>query len=953
MNAPLDPAVSELFQLALDIPAEERPAFLDTRCGGNRELRAAVEKLLKIDAEATRLRFLQPLLESPPPSAEATTTPRAIDPLIGVVFGPYRLEQRIGQGGMGAVYQASRVEDYQQTVAIKLIRGATDETLVERFRGEIQLQAKASEHPHIARLLDAGATPNGVPFLVMEYVPGLPIDKYCDQKNLSVPEILKRFLDVCSAVWHAHQQLVIHRDLKPSNILVTADGTVKLLDFGIARQIESLEAAMETQQRAFTPGYASPEQVRGEPLGTLSDVYSLGVVLYRLLTGRAPYDVSGKPWSEVQRLICEQSPPLPSRRVLEPSDNLDEKAEHGSTQDSAAGDTDRAADTSRHQRHLRGDLDRIVLKALEKRQQDRYESVEALAADIRRYLRGEPVLAQKQTRLYRARKFIRRHKLGVATAAAVILSLIAATGMTTAGLLAARRAEGEARASEQKAGDYFQLTAATFEDFLEHLHSPAFRDDPTAQQLRVDLANRLQGAFGQLRPDSPDLIDSQLATILHLRGMAAIASNRPEDALKEFEAARALREKLKESTDDPDLQRQMAITYGMIGRMHRVDGEPEQAAKSLDHACQIFEQLAATAPNDVVAQTDLIRCYDQQMLFQREYQPLEVARATEQKKRELILRLIQQFPDDEGVLLDRVVHAINASILFTDAGDLAAAVAELEQARPFFEKLLAVATSPTKTLKYQATVENNLAQLYQQLGRMPEAETAFQNSIAVGRRLLVNPLDYDLVDTQKNFAEFEVDRGGLETALELLSDAQSIAQNHLAAKSNGPREQYELAMVERWMADVLLKQGRPDEALVLAEKSAAATNAVATKIKAPPIRSSQAKCGITLARVLLQLGRSEQMESPLLAAREILEELMKAHPDNYPAQADLARVLDLLSQYQEQNGDRTAAMQLADQAVRELSQAAAIAKGDARLQSELAGLKQRSAELQREEKPPE
>jgi len=282
--------VFELFEQVLELAVDDREAFLTHHCVSDGELRRLLEELLASDAEASRRRFLTT------PSNRLPTTTAAMqegevyegdvnerDALIGQCLGAYQVDERIGRGGMGAVYRARRIHDYEQTVAIKVIRGAADEEIIERFRSEINLQAKTSAHPHIARVLDTGVTSDGIPLLVMEYVQGQPIDDFCRDGQLTVTQILRLFLDVASAVWHAHQQLVVHRDLKPTNILVTGDGAVKLLDFGIARQIRSLDAATETQRPAFTLAYASPEQIRGEPLGMSTDVYSLGVLLYKLL----------------------------------------------------------------------------------------------------------------------------------------------------------------------------------------------------------------------------------------------------------------------------------------------------------------------------------------------------------------------------------------------------------------------------------------------------------------------------------------------------------------------------------------------------------------------------------------------------------------------------------------------------------------------------------------------
>ncbi len=299
---------------AISLPAESRIEFLNNKCFGDAELRYEVDSLLLSHKKAGNEFLNSPVIDLKTFIAD---TDKKKSALIERRIGVYQIKQEIGHGGMGEVYRAVRADgQYDKQVAIKLVRVGLDTPyLVERFRYERQILASL-DHPNIARLHDGGTTDEGIPYLVMELIEGKPIDQYCDQHNLGITERLQLFTQVCAAVQYAHQRLVIHRDIKPSNILVTEEGVPKLLDFGIAKIIDPMGGAETTMLRPMTPEYASPEQIRGEPITTATDVYSLGVVLYKLLTGKSPYPETTRTPHEFARLICEAEPTKPSTAVL-------------------------------------------------------------------------------------------------------------------------------------------------------------------------------------------------------------------------------------------------------------------------------------------------------------------------------------------------------------------------------------------------------------------------------------------------------------------------------------------------------------------------------------------------------------------------------------------------------------------------------------------------------------
>ncbi|MCK9488236.1 MAG: serine/threonine-protein kinase [Xanthomonadales bacterium] len=413
-----------LFHQAVALPPDEQADFI--AAVDDAELRTELRDLIGTGNQDD---FLAPsALPALAPDADQQD-------LSGQRFGAYRLLRRLGHGGMGVVYLGERADgEFEQAVAIKLVRSAwLSPRVLERFRSERQILAQL-EHTHIARLIDGGSTRQGQPYLVMEYVDGEPIDHYCARKELSTRQRLHLFLDVCAAVSHAHRQLVVHRDLKPGNILVTAEGTVKLLDFGIAKLLADEadgtgeQAAGATtrliQGATMTPEYASPEQVRGDPVTTASDVYSLGILLFELLTGMTPYRLGTSTLAEVERVVCQTPTSRPSVAI-------------GHIESRQRIRTD--LPTRRLRRELSGDLDTIVLSALRKEANNRYPSVEQLSEDIRRHLRGYPILARRASRPYRIDRFIRRNALAVAATGAVMLALVAGAAATWMGLLEARR----------------------------------------------------------------------------------------------------------------------------------------------------------------------------------------------------------------------------------------------------------------------------------------------------------------------------------------------------------------------------------------------------------------------------------------------------------------------------------------------------------------------------------
>lgn len=560
-------AAKHIFQEANERDEEARGAYLEQACGGDEALRADVAALLAAHAEVGD-RF-----EAPPLDA-------IFDESAPTRLGPYRVVRELGRGGMGTVYLAVRQGDeLEQQVAVKVIkRGMDSEAIVRRFHNE-RLILSSLHHPSIARLHEGGTTDEGLPYFVMEYVEGMPLDSYCESKSLGTDERLRLFRQVCAAVQYAHQNLVVHRDLKPTNILVTAEGTPKLLDFGIAKLLDPLIEAgtldLTAADRPLTPEYASPEQVRGEAVTTVSDVYSLGVVLYRLLTGQLPYRFTTRNPQEVLRVLNETTPVRPSTAAV------------------------KAAPQARHvelRRRLLGDLDNIVLKALHKDPARRYPSAEQLAEDVRRHLDGFPVRARPDTLDYRARKFIGRHRVGVLASFLAVVTLL---GLTAAALWQARVAGQERARAERRFTDVRRLANVLLFDVHGALDNVA--GAMGARRLLVENALRYLDDLSREAANDPTLL-RELASgyerIGEIQGMPGWPSEgRTGDALASFERALELRRSA------PDARRAAAVADAAearlllrIGSVLAARGATTAALARHTEALAAFRAVVASSP---------------------------------------------------------------------------------------------------------------------------------------------------------------------------------------------------------------------------------------------------------------------------------------------------------------------------------------------------------------------
>jgi serine/threonine-protein kinase len=546
--------MQDLFGRALPLPPASRARLLVDECGEDVSLREQVMALLLTTADDDG--DLEDRIDR---ARQGTLPVPEID--AGQRIGRYRVQRLIGRGGMGTVYLAERADEhYHQIVALKVMaRGLFHGDVAGRFRAERQILARLN-HPNIARLLDGGQTDDGTPYLVMEYIEGLRIDEYCTQHQLSTRARLPLFQQVCAAVQYAHQNLVVHRDLKPSNILVTADGTLKLLDFGIAKLLTPGGSADVTapltrlRDRVLTPEHASPEQFRGEPIGTVSDVYSLGTLFYGLLSGLHPYEIEGRSLREVEKLVCESSPVPPSERVLT----------------AANSNSSRPRQLARE---LQGDLDNIVLQAMHPEAQRRYPSAAALAQDLQNHLIGLPVQAQPDTWGYRATKFLRRNAAAVTSSVLVVALIAALIAFYTTRL-----------AKERDVAEVERQTAARVSDFMIDVFRRANPNETDGNTITVRAA--LDAAARRI---DTTLTDEPLLRLALMQRMSEAYNG-----LGLWVEARVLTEKAlaEERLAFGDRSIEVARTLQALGDIEHNSGQFDAAGHSFDEALAIREALA-------------------------------------------------------------------------------------------------------------------------------------------------------------------------------------------------------------------------------------------------------------------------------------------------------------------------------------------------------------------------
>jgi serine/threonine-protein kinase len=792
--------INDTLDEALDLAPDQRDGFLARACGDDATLRTEVEQLLA-SCESTG-----GLLDASAPGLAAALAGEPGLPE-GTLVGPYRIVRELASGGMGTVYLAERDDPrLRQRVALKMVhQGLHADYLVRRFLEERQILASL-EHPGIARLMDGAVTPAGVPWFAMEYVEGVPLDDYCDRHRLGVDERLRLFAQVCDAVQYAHRNLVAHRDLKPSNILVTESGQPKLLDFGIARLVAGGESPADDRTgigpRLLTPEYASPEQLRGEPVSTATDVYSLGVTLYHLLTGQRPYRHRGESRWELPGALLGP-PERPSALAAAGNDAGETAAARGTT-------------PARLARRLAGDLDAIVLKAMRPEPGQRYATAEQLAADLRRHASGLPVGARADTRWYRVRKFVSRHRAGVAASAAALVLLM---GFAVVTRVQAMRIAAERDRAQQ------------VEAFLLGLFHRSDLHQGSTQAVTVR-----------------DLLD---------RGAAEIADVRQPEVRWRLQLALG-----HAYYGQGDYGRAVALMDSSYMALRRLRGERDQETLA------IANQLANVLR--VAGRYDRAQALYRVILDARRRElgsgSVEVARSLNGLA--MVLRMQGRYAEAEGLLrealsIDRTLARTEPTGLPQTLNNLGHVMREsgrLREAEALHRESLAVRRAVWGPEHFEVTVSlANLAGVLRDRGDHAGADTLYRQVLALRLRL-AGEEHPDLAMDRAGYAQLLHLRGDLERAEALYRRALAVQRRVL------PPGHALTATTLTGLGALLVDRNRPAEALLLLEEALAVRRAAL-----PPGHWYVAETESALGACLAALGRRPEAEPLLVRSAAVLE----------------------------------------------------------------------------------
>ena len=760
--------IKDIYRRALELTNPEREEMLQRVCGGDEELRHEVEVLLSESMDTNPYLNTEAIVAGAP-KFDLTDKP---GPQVGERIGPYRLVGELGRGGMGTVFLADRDDEhFQKRVAVKIVkRGMDTVEILSRFRHERQILASL-EHPNIAQLLDGGTTADGLPYFVMEHIEGQPIDKYCTAHKLSMTEKLQLFRTVCASVHYAHQNLVIHRDLKPANILVTNEGAVKLLDFGIAKILNPEgfpETILPTRtwDRPMTPAYASPEQAKGQLITTASDVYSLGVVLYELLTGQRPYRVEGYAPHEIAKVVCETEPEKPSTAVV-----------HVVTRNAGGIPTNPGEiDGEKLRRQLKGDLDNIVLMALRKEPNRRYLSAEQFSEDIRRHLEGRPVIARQDTIGYRVGKFVRRNKVAVVAASLIAASLVGGIVMTL----------GQARIAERRFNDVRKLANAVlfkYHDAVQNLPgSTSVREMMVKDAL--EYLDNLSSEAGSDRSLQRELA-SAYEKIGSVQGHPFHANLGDRNgALQSYRKSLAMRQALVAAEpSNTQNQNDLAMSHIYVGDMLGEMGDVRNTLENYRRAMQIFEGLSKDDPSNVTLHTRVGICQERVAEALAHSGDFKGALDLTLKSLAIAEKVYAAKPSDKREYQNLSISYIKLGDRFVENRDYLRALANYRKAAAIHEEL-------ARGNQTNAEVRRELALIYDNIGVM-------------------------LIKTND-----------AKAALTIVTEGKKIREELAAADPNNDLLRNDLTLSYDFIGDALAELGKYNEAMQSYRKSLTVRQAV-------------------------------------------------------------------------------------------------------------------------------
>ncbi len=902
--------VRSILEGVLARTGSERQAALERGCGDDAELRQEVESL--VAAHDTAGTFIDR------PIATLSDPEEEVGESVGEVVGAYRLDRLLARGGMGTVYLANRADgDFCQRVALKILkRGMDTDEIVRRFAAERQILADL-EHPYIARLIDGGSTPGGRPFLVMEYVDGEPIDHYCDTRKLSIRARIRLFLAVCRAVHYAHQHLIVHRDLKPSNILVQANGEPKLLDFGIAKILapQPFPCTVPVTAPGFaplTPEYASPEQVLGERITTASDVYSLGVLLYRLLTGQGPYGRTGRGPGQIIKAVCEAPAEKPSHVAV---GRLIDTTDHGRAAALEAASAARGCDPRKLGRQLAGDLDTILLGALRKEPERRYATVISLSQDLEQYLAGRPISARRESLGYQLGKLIGRHKVaacGVTIAAVALLTLVSALWHQRSQLLHEQHVSTQVteflvelfRAPDPFEGSGEQTTVrSVLQGGVERLE----HDLANAPEVRSELLEALGRSYLNLAlyDESRTLLQDayelrrelygenrlEVAASLHLLGDLEVQTGRFAAAEERYRQALELRRATLDKTDPAILE----SLHGLAVALDELDQR-----KPAEDAYREALVLARQAGRPL----DLARLLDHFSDFLREADDYDGARKIAQEALEIHrqhwgpehpavadglnhLALIEKHSDPqraESYLLQAESiqrraftrpHA-HLALTLTNLGNLMSEAGRLEDAEKRFREAASIQAEVyggphprwATTLDLLAGVQANRSDL--------EGAITRRREVLAMRQGLFGPDHIATARSCNNLAKLLAARGDFEEALNLYRRSLQIVNQLFGAKHR------HVAVLVNNLGEIYAARGETEQAEHLFEQ------ALAT------LRETVAEDSHLLVAVQSNLGNLQRRQGNLVAAGDTLEQALRIAETRWSADSARASEVEIV-----------------------------------------------------------
>lgn len=866
-------SVKDKIETLLELDAAELPAYLDQIAGNDHELRRELESLL-----FSKEKMADDFLDLPAYSGHEPLLPASS--VIGKRLGPYQIVAKIDHGGMGEVYRALRVDDqYQKQVAIKLIRAGRESAfVVARFKHERQILANL-EHPNIARLLDGGTTPEGVPYLVMELIEGESIIEYCDQRALDVIARLELFRQVCSAVQFAHQRLIIHRDIKPGNILVTAEGIPKLLDFGISKILGSEGETGSRDQtatflRMLTPAYASPEQIRGEPITTASDVYSLGVVLYELLTGRHPYRRSDIALEDIERAVCEFEPDKPSTAVKK----------MGERTDSAPSDPSPRAPTAigeKLSKHLRGDLDNIVLMALRKEPQRRYSSAEQFAEDIRRYLNNLPVIARKDTASYRASKFVARHKAGVAATALVLLVFLLAFVVTVREAKIARQQALLAQEQHARAERRFNDVRALANSLIFDVHD-SIKDLPGSTPARKVIVDRALQYLNSLAAESSGDVGLQRELATAYERVGLVQGQYLQDSLGDtkgsldsYEKALKLRQQIDAKSDEWKDHLALAQGYRLVANQQVAMGNRYSARSNIDRSVAISSALNMKQHNEFEILHELGFGYEVSDYIGYPGDPNDDAKVLDDARKavnadEAILKIK---PED---LNELNAYAIDLSHI---GGHLEGR--DPKKAIEYYNKELEIELRLTRlsnNIKYAhilASAYRDIGSVYEDLGEYPRSLENYVKCVAILEQL--NRTDPQNTSVRQSLAiEYVNEAGALarvgkaRQGIDFWNKSMEIIRSLVASSPETQQYRHYLAGIVAVGGSIFTEAGKPDAAFKQFEEAKAMYHSLSDLNRV-------AACNEKLGETAALAGNFQAAEDNYHQALAIVEPLIAAH----------------------------------------------------------------------------